>query len=64
MGASGVQGQFPPATPEELVDWLLVQIEDLHHEAEALFPSQIARTLASHATGVSVATNPNSDRVF
>lgn len=31
------RGQFSPATPEELADWLLVQIDDLQHEAEGIY---------------------------
>lgn len=32
-----VRGQFGPTTPEDLVDWLLVQIEDMESEATRVY---------------------------
>lgn len=37
------RGQFPPTTSEELADWLLLQIDDLQHEAEEVYKFAVAQ---------------------
>lgn len=41
----GIAAQFPPVTPEDLANWLVVQIEDLKHEAEQTYSFAITQSL-------------------